>query len=126
MYTIAGKFKSSPEARRVYIAVDELVQEFGLDAYVSRLRSGNNFYVAVVSDAEISQLAPDVTQTIHDLLSRGQVCQLPPEALAVIEQRRKVWKKRQEELRLQQRFREDRAAYLAELEERFINASSSS
>jgi hypothetical protein len=117
MYTIAAKLKSVQEAKRVYTDLNDFLKEQHFDAYVSRLRQGNNFYVGLIYDGEVSTIPPDVTQMIHHLLSRGQISQLPPEAIAAMEQR-------MQDKRKQRAFREDPQAYLADLEERFLKASS--
>jgi hypothetical protein len=123
MYTIAAKFASSQEARRVYTVLNGSLKKLDFDAHVSRLRRGNDSYVHLIYDGEESQIPSEVIQTIHRLLGQGRICQLPPEALAAIEQRRKDQQKRQRERDLQEAFRKDPAAYLAALEERWLNAS---
>ena len=123
MYTIAAKFATSQEAKRVYTALNGLFKKLEFDVHVSRLRRGNDSYVNLIYDGEESQIPSEVTQTIHRLLGQGRICQLPPEALAAIEQRRKDQQKRHRERELQEAFRADPAAYLAALEERFLNAS---
>ena len=124
MDTRFGKFQSVQESRRAYAAVNGLVRKLGLDAFVSRWRSGSEFYVCFVSEGEIGQISSEVTQKIFRLLSQGQIDQLPPEVLAAIERRRRQRLAQQEDLRKQMLFREDPAAYLADLEERWSRSAS--
>jgi hypothetical protein len=89
MDTLFEKFQSVQESRRAYTAVNGLVRKLGLDAFVSHIRSGSDFYVCFVSEGEIAQISSEVTQKILHLLSQGQIDQLPPEVLAEVLGRRK-------------------------------------
>ncbi len=88
MYHIAGKFESREEARRVYTSLDNALKKLGFEAHTSNLALSNDYYVNFLYDGDESHIPPTVMQTVRHLLGEGQICQLPDETIAVIQQRR--------------------------------------
>jgi len=88
MYDIAAKFESKEEAGKVYTTLENTLKELRFFAHVSRLQLGNDFFVSLIYDGEESSIPPRAQQTIQALLSQGQICRLPPETIATIQQRR--------------------------------------
>jgi len=119
---MAAKCRNEQEARRVYTALSGSLKQQGFDAYVSRLSFEDGFSVGLIADCEESHITQDIAQTIHQYLGQGQICQLAPQALALLEQRRRNKQRRQEDREKQMRFLQDPAVYLAELEEMLLKA----
>jgi hypothetical protein len=87
-YNIAGKFSDENEAKRVYDALERALKTLHFDAHTSRIMLGSDHYVSFVHEGEESSIPAPVMQAIHQHLSQGQLCQLPPETIAAIQARR--------------------------------------
>jgi hypothetical protein len=87
-FSLAATFTDQDQAKRVYTDLESALKRLRFDAHVSRVMVGGKMYVNFLHEGEESSIPAPVMQAVRHHLSKGQLTQLPPEAIANIQARR--------------------------------------